>query len=61
MESQPDTDMLSLKQVARRLSVTPEMIRQEILRGRLRAIRIGTRYRVFESDLHAYLERAAIN
>ena len=60
MENQPVPEMLSLKQVARRLSVTSEMVRQEILRGKMRAIRVGTRYRVLESDLNAYIDRSAV-
>lgn len=46
-------------EIAELLGVTDQTVRNEILRGNLPAIRVGTTYRVLRSDVDAYIAAAA--
>lgn len=48
---------LYLHEVARRLRVSSRIVRREIARGRLRAIKAGNRWIVSSQALAEYLER----
>jgi excisionase family DNA binding protein len=47
--------LLEVSHVARRLGYDSPYIRQLIHQGKLRAVRIGTRFRVDEVDLEAFI------
>jgi len=46
---------ISLQRIAKQLDVSVQTTRRLIVRGNLRAHRIGRQWRVFESDLEDYL------
>jgi len=48
--------LLEVAHVAHRLSASPEYVRRLIRDQQLRAIRLGTRYRVDPRDLEAYID-----
>jgi excisionase family DNA binding protein len=53
-----DPQLLTVPQVAERLQVTAQTIRNWIDHGTLPAVRIGRAFRVRRSDLDALIERA---
>jgi excisionase family DNA binding protein len=60
MAEQTHTPMLSLIEVAERLSVHPRTVARLVGRHDLDAYRVGGQLRVDESDLAVYLERQRI-
>jgi excisionase family DNA binding protein len=46
--------MLSIKEVAERLGVSPTVIRRLVLHGHLRAVRIGRSWRISQVAIDAY-------
>lgn len=48
--------MLSITQVANRLNVSRQMVHKLIVKGKLKAYRVGNLWRIFEKDLDKYLE-----
>lgn len=53
--------LLTVKQAAQKLSVTPDLIYREIKAGNLTAYRIGTRtIRIYPEDLQEYQARQKI-
>lgn len=50
--------LLTPKEVAARLRVTDDTVRNWITRGELRATRAGKQYRITEEDLRAFLTRS---
>jgi excisionase family DNA binding protein len=53
-------ELVSVREVARRLGVHPETIRRLIHDGRLEAIRIGRVLRVESSELERFLARQRV-
>lgn len=53
-------ELVSVREVARRLGVHPETIRRLIHDGRLDAVRIGRVLRVEASALESFLERQRV-
>jgi excisionase family DNA binding protein len=59
MSQSQDEQMLTIKQVARRMNVDEKTVRRWIQRGELRAINIGRlrpEYRIRPSDLERFIE-----
>lgn len=52
--------MLTIQEVADKLRVSRETIRKVIIKGDLKALKIGTEYRIQESDFQEYLESIKI-
>ena len=52
-----DEEMLTTKEVARRLKVTPQTVQRLIGRGQLIASRVGRDWRIKPSALEAFLQR----
>lgn len=48
--------LLEVAHVAHRLRISQEQVRRLIRTGKLKALRLGTRWRVDETDLDAYLK-----
>lgn len=62
MSANADDDaMLLVDEVASKLRVRRETVRDWIARGRLRAVRVVRGLRVRRADLNAFLEGAAAN
>lgn len=53
-------ELVSVREVARRLGVHPETIRRLIHDGRLEAVRIGRVLRVDSSELESFLARQRV-
>jgi excisionase family DNA binding protein len=53
-------ELVSVREVARRLGVHPETIRRLIHDGRLEAVRIGRVLRVESSELESFLDRQRV-
>jgi excisionase family DNA binding protein len=51
-----DDEMLTTKEVARRLKVTPQTVQRLIHRGELKASRVGRDWRIKPSAFEAFLE-----
>jgi excisionase family DNA binding protein len=49
----------NVDEIAAYIDSTPQFVRDEITRGRLKARKIGRLVRVMPSDLRAWLEKAA--
>jgi excisionase family DNA binding protein len=49
--------LLEVSHVAHRLSVGPDYVWRLIRDGKLKAIRLGTRYRIKPAELEAWIER----
>jgi excisionase family DNA binding protein len=56
---QSNDPALDLQEVAGRLGVHVNTVRNLIKEGSLRAFRVGFRWRVLESELAAYIERSS--
>jgi putative molybdopterin biosynthesis protein len=52
--------MLTVEQVASRLSVAERTVLRLIKKGELVAFRVGNEYRIEETELQAYLERVKV-
>lgn len=50
--------MLTPQEVAQRLRVTPQTVRNWIREGKIKAVRVGRPWRIPESELRAILEQA---
>jgi excisionase family DNA binding protein len=46
---------MSVKDAARRLSVSPSFVRQEITRGSIRPVRLGRRVLISEAEIERYV------
>lgn len=57
---EPSSELVSVRDVARRLGVHPETVRRLIHDGRLRAVRVGRVLRVDPSDLDGFLARQRV-
>ena len=58
MKTQPDeTRLLSVEEVARRLSVSPRTVKRRILEGELAAHKIGPQWRIAMRDIESYLRK----
>jgi excisionase family DNA binding protein len=53
-------DFLTVGEVARLMRVSNMTVYRLIRSGALRAVRVGSRYRVRESDVHKYLDESYI-
>ncbi|HWU22741.1 MAG TPA: helix-turn-helix domain-containing protein [Nocardioides sp.] len=51
--------MISLDQAAAHLSMSREWVRREVVAGRLRAHKLGARWRIDEADLARWLDAHA--
>lgn len=49
--------LLTIKEVAEKLRLTPYTVRRFIKEGKLPATKVGGQWRVREADLEAYLNR----
>ena len=49
--------LLEVQHVAHRLSASPEYVRRLIRERKLTAIRLGTRWRIDEADLKAFIDK----
>lgn len=54
------SELVSVREVARRLGVHPETIRRLIHDGRLEAVRVGRVLRVESSELESFLARQRV-
>jgi excisionase family DNA binding protein len=52
---QPDEEIYTTEEVARKLRVTPKTVREWIQRSELKAIDAGQGYRIFKSDYEEFL------
>jgi excisionase family DNA binding protein len=52
-----EPDVFTLDEVAARLKVHRDTVRAEIRRGALRCVKVGSRTRVTETQVQAYLHR----
>ena len=52
--------MINIETVSKRLSLPPRTVRGLIQRGELKAYKFGKEFRVYETDLNAYIKRCAI-
>jgi excisionase family DNA binding protein len=50
--------LLTIKDVAERLRVTPSTVYKLITDGKLRSFKVGNRYRINEADLEKYMEES---
>lgn len=57
-KSLDNDELLDTKTVAKRLGVTPRTVRQYIKNGLLSHIDLGSDYRVYRSDLEAFLKNS---
>ncbi|MBN1193825.1 MAG: helix-turn-helix domain-containing protein [Methanomicrobiaceae archaeon] len=51
-----DQNFYAIPEVAERLKITEELVRELIRRGELHAYRIGKAYRITDDDIDAFLE-----
>lgn len=51
--------LLTVEQVADRLQLTPDLVRELLRRRKLRGARLGKYWRVREADLNAYIQALA--
>ena len=51
-----EPEFLTVKEVAERLRVSPEVVQARIRGGTLKAARIGKEYRIRHEDFDAYLK-----
>jgi excisionase family DNA binding protein len=47
--------LLTPEQVAERLVVTPRVVKEWLRQGKLKGVKVGKMWRVYESDLEAFL------
>lgn len=51
--------LLTVEQVAERLQLTPELVRELLRKGRVPGFRMGKFWRIREADLNAYIRALA--
>jgi excisionase family DNA binding protein len=56
-EPMPQTEPLTVEEVAAELRVHPETVRNWIRTGELDALDIGREYRIYRADLDAFIQR----
>lgn len=54
----PEERLLTVQEVAERLRLSARTVRLWLQTGKLRGLRVGGRWRVRESELHAFLRAA---
>ena len=54
---QDDVELLTVQEVAKHLRVDEKTVRRWINRGELPAIDLGKGYRIYKSDLDAFIEK----
>lgn len=47
--------LLNLKEVSKLLQINPEVLRRWLRNGKLRGVKVGSDWRVYESDIQSYL------
>jgi excisionase family DNA binding protein len=57
---EPGSNFLTVGEVARLMRVSNMTVYRLIRSGALKAVRVGNRYRVRESDVHTYLNESYI-
>jgi excisionase family DNA binding protein len=60
LAAEPESDLYSVREVARRLGVHPETIRRLIHDGRLDAVRVGRVLRVHKDAVDTFLVRQRV-
>ena len=55
--SQDDEELLTVEEVAKHLRVDEKTVRRWINKGELTAIDLGKGYRIYKSDLDAFIEK----
>lgn len=61
MDAKTQTEkLLSVRDIAKRVGVTERSVRDEIRRGRIKALRFGRQWRVEEQELYDYMRANAL-
>ena len=60
MKERNEKQMLTVSNIATKLNVNRVTVHRLIVQGQLPAIRVGSIYRIKESDLEDYMEKAKV-